>query len=116
MTARDQAAFTALVTAANTAPPAVMLSDPKWIRLQSIIEAKTGAFGSAVHNRLKAKLVATDGPGEALTEEEAKQSLAVLKIAAQQAVGPHTPLAGIQLTEALKQLPEIVESIMNTQV
>ena len=80
------------MTAAVTTPTAAVLSDEKWRRVASIVEGKIGAFGANVANKLKAKLMGTEGVGEALTEEESKQTIALLKVAAQNAVGPATPL------------------------
>ena len=127
MTARDQADFNGLVTQAVTTPAAVTLSDQKWldrggqnwsIRLQRRQQAQGEAHG-------------WQWPRRGLNrEEESKQTLALLKVATQNAVGTATPfkaraqlikaalapLSGLQLTDALKQLPEIIESIMHVEI
>lgn len=81
MTARTQAEFVALVQGAVQTPPDVTLTNEQWQRLSSVIEPKVGGFGTKVSAALKAKLTQGDGPGNPLSETEAKAAIALLKVA-----------------------------------
>ena len=126
MAARTQADFNTLVTAAVTAPGDINLTPAQWQRVGSVVEPKIGAFGKAVTTALTRKLTAAEGTGDRLSEEESKHAIALLKIASQNAVGTNIPLgaraaliksslgplAGMQFSESLKGLPDLVEAII----
>ena len=95
-----------------------------------MVEPKVGGFGTKVAAALKAKLVATEGAGNALSEAEAKAVIALIKAASAEAATANiplgaradlikaalAPLAGMQMTDSLKNLPDIVDAVTRTNV
>ena len=117
MTNRSRTDFTNLINEAHAGPDA---------------SGKRGGFGGKIRTKIFDKLPATEGEGDALTREEAEAAVLMLQAAsaASTAAGETIPLgaraqlirsalqplAGFQISEGLRTLPDIVESIRSTNV
>ena len=90
-TQRTQAQVLALIQSAVRTPDSVPLTARQWQRVSSVIEPKVGGFGTKVAAALKAKLVAGDGTGDALTEAEAKAAIALIRAASAEQLPRQNP-------------------------